>query len=72
MQLLEYLSSKGISQSELARALGISSTHANRLVHKKRIPSIYLARKIEEVTKGEVPVYELLDIKIPKEKETKK
>lgn len=68
MQLIEYLSSKGLSQSDLARKLSVSTTHFNLVVHKKRLPSIYLARKIEAFTQGEVSVADLFDIKPHKSK----
>ena len=69
MKLLAYLSEKGISQRALAKKLGVSTNHVNLIAREKRLPSIYLARKIENATEGDVPVYELLDIKIPTLKE---
>ena len=72
MKLLEYLAIKDLSQSDFAKKLSISLTHFNMVVHGKRTPSIYLARRIEEMTNGDVPVYELLDVKIPILEEKKK
>ena len=45
------------SQSELARALGISQPYASLLLAGKRLPSLELAIRIERATGGLVPVH---------------
>lgn len=54
MDLDEYLFRKKISQIEFANELGISRNHLGEILRGRRSPSVKLAKKIEELTKGEV------------------
>jgi transcriptional regulator with XRE-family HTH domain len=60
MDLDEYLFRKRISQTEFAHALGISRNHLGEILRGRRNPSIKLAKKIEELTNGEVSKEEAL------------
>ena len=54
MDLDEYLFRKRISQTDFATDLGTSRTHLGEVLRGRRTPSVKLAKKIEELTKGEV------------------
>jgi transcriptional regulator with XRE-family HTH domain len=65
MKLKEYLSKHLISQHRFASLLGITHSHIGHIVNGRRAPSLFLAKQIEEVTNGEVSVYDLIDTKAP-------
>lgn len=54
MDLDEYLFRKKISQTDFALKLGVSRNHLGEIIRGRRTPSVKLAKKIEELTKGEV------------------
>jgi DNA-binding XRE family transcriptional regulator len=54
MDLDEYLFRKRISQTDFAKDLGISRNHLGEILRGRRTPSVKLAKKIEELTQGEV------------------
>jgi DNA-binding XRE family transcriptional regulator len=54
MDLDEYLFRKRISQTDFAKHLGISRNHLGEILRCKRSPSVKLAKKIGELTQGEV------------------
>jgi transcriptional regulator with XRE-family HTH domain len=54
MDLDEYLFRKNISQTDFAEQLDISRNHLGEILRGRRSPSVKLAKKIEELTKGEV------------------
>ncbi len=54
MDLDEYLFRKKISQTDFANELGISRNHLGEILRGRRSPSVKLAKKIEELTKGKV------------------
>lgn len=54
MDLDEYLFRKKISQTNFANELGISRNHLGEILRGRRSPSVKLAKKIEELTEGEV------------------
>jgi len=70
MNIKEYLCRHDLTQVAFAKKLSITATHLSLITKKKRTPSIHLARRIEAITEREVTVYELLDITMPKGKET--
>lgn len=54
MDLDEYLFRKKISQTDFASELEISRNHLGEILRGRRSPSVKLAKKIEQSTKGEV------------------
>lgn len=54
MDLDEYLFRKRISQTDFAKDLVISRNHLGEILRGRRTPSVKLAKKIEELTQGEV------------------
>ena len=54
VDLDEYLFRKRISQTDFAKDLGISRNHLGEILRGRRTPSVKLAKKIEELTQGEV------------------
>lgn len=50
--LATYLKSRGISQREFARLLGVDPSIVSRLVHDLMRPSLELAVRIERLTNG--------------------
>lgn len=65
MELGKYLSEKGMSQADFAKAVGVTRARINQIVNKRMNPSLMLAKHIEDVTKGAVTVYELIEISAP-------
>jgi transcriptional regulator with XRE-family HTH domain len=60
MDLDEYLFRKRVSQTEFAKELGISRNHLGEILRGRRSPSVKLAKKIEELSQGEVTKEEAL------------
>lgn len=60
MDLDEYLFRKRVSQTEFAKELGISRNHLGEILRGRRSPSVKLAKKIEELSQGEVTKEEVL------------
>lgn len=56
MKLENYLDKKKINQSSFAQMIGVSRTHANKMIKGRRTPSFKLAKKIQEVTEGLVTI----------------
>lgn len=54
VDLDEYLFRKKISQTDFAKDLEISRNHLGEILRARRSPSVKLAKKIEELTQGEV------------------
>jgi transcriptional regulator with XRE-family HTH domain len=66
MQLLKnWLDSKGISQKEFACMVGVAPSTVYRVINCKTRPKLEIARKIENLTNGEVSRWSML---YPKEK----
>ncbi|MCZ4298733.1 type II toxin-antitoxin system CcdA family antitoxin [Henriciella marina] len=63
MELLTWRTAAGLTQRELAAAVGVSAIQISRLERRSSSPSVETARRIEVVTKGEVTAAELLGIK---------
>ena len=62
MKLKEYIESRGIAGSRMAKILGVSPAHLNLIVNEKRRPSIKIAKKIETFTEGKISAIELLGL----------
>lgn len=60
MRLDVYLKIHEISQIQMAKKLGITKAYMHELSSRKKSPSRVMAKKIEEITKGEVTRLELL------------
>lgn len=60
MKLHTYLLRNNIKQSEFATKLGVSRQYFNGIMNRKRVPSNKLARKIEELTKGNVTLISII------------
>ena len=71
MDLREYLFRKRLSIKEFGEMVYCSRTYISNIVHKKRTPSIRLAKSIEKVTNGEVTAESLLNMEDTEEKESK-
>lgn len=54
MKLSEWLKSRNMKQTELARKLGISSSMVSKLSRGKRVPSLELIQEIHRQTGGRV------------------
>ena len=65
MKLKEYLSKNKISQRGFAALVGVTHGHIAHILSGRKSPSLLLAQHIENVTKGAVTVYELIDPKAP-------
>lgn len=65
MNLKEWLLKNNISQSEFAKKIGLGHRyHFNKIVQGHLIPSLKLAKKIEDVTEGEIKAVDLLFLSI--------
>lgn len=65
MTLRTYLKQQGIrpySAHDMASLLGVQTVHLGHVAVGKKRPSLELAVKIEEITKGEVTPKELLKV----------
>lgn len=60
MDLDEYLWRNKISRTDFAAKIGISRSHLQQILSKKRNPSVKLAKKIEEITEEKVTKEEVL------------
>ena len=69
MKLKDYIEAKDISVAKMARKLGISPTYLAAIVREIRYPSLEMAYKIEEYTKGQVKMQDLVKYKSKQEKE---
>ncbi len=63
MQLFEYMITKDVSQSSLAKRIGISQPTLSRYVSGDVLPNVVTALKIQQITSGEVPVEAWLTVK---------
>ena len=59
MKLVQYLFQHNVKQKDLAKEIGVTDVYLSSLL-KGQIPSIKLAKVIEEVTSGTVTKEELL------------
>lgn len=71
MDLYVYLAMKRISVTDFAKKLMVSRSYFNQIVVGRMKPSKRLAKDIEEATKGEVTVEELLHTEIQKKSVSK-
>lgn len=60
MKLKNYLKYKNLTISAFAKVAELKQPHLSLIMNGNRRPSPELAKKIEEATKGEVTVLELL------------
>jgi len=60
MNLREYMFKHRITQRSFAKRLGITHVYLSNITNKKYTPSVKLATRIEEVTKGEVSFVEAI------------
>lgn len=61
MQLKEWLESKGISQTKMARTIGVTPLTVWRWCKGTRIPALRYAKEIVRYTKGKVSLRDLYD-----------
>lgn len=54
MDLKSYIDAHGITQSEIAKAIGTTDATVSRLVNGTRKPGLHLAMDIQKATKGKV------------------
>lgn len=59
MKLKEYLIKEGITQSQLARELGITRAYVSHICMGLNNPSTKIAHEISAFTKGKVQVHEV-------------
>jgi transcriptional regulator with XRE-family HTH domain len=64
MKLQDYLKENKINQRAFAKLVGVTQPHIQGIAKNTRLPSVYLAKKIEIVTEGKVSAIELLGIRI--------
>jgi len=60
MKLENYLKSKGLSYRKFAKLVGVDHSAIYRYSKQTATPSLKVAVKINEVTKGKVPMSSLL------------
>lgn len=60
MQLTAWLKKEGIRQTELADRLEVARSTVSRLIRKQRAPSVHMALRIGELTKGKVGLKDLI------------
>jgi len=60
MDLDYYLWKNKIKFKDFARKLGIDPSHVSKLVQKKTTPSLIVAMKIHEESKGKIPFEEMI------------
>lgn len=60
MDLDEYLWGSKTPRTDFARLIGVSRSHLQQILSKKRNASIKLAKKIVEITEGKVTKEEML------------
>jgi len=65
MKLKEYLKMKGLTEYDFADILGITQPHVNYIVNGKKNASAGLAKRIEDVTNGQVTFNDLYSSKAP-------
>ena len=65
MELREYIKKNNLTERDLASLIGISQQHVNRLIRKIANPSLPLAKKIKEATRGKVTIEEMLNSNLP-------
>ena len=65
MKLSEYLKKNKISQEKFAELVGVTRPFITNIANGKKNPSIQLAGRIEEVTKGKVTLKDLLEMNAP-------
>ena len=68
MILKEYVEKENVNVCEMARKLEIHHSYLFMIITGKRHPSIHLARRIEDMTEGNVKVDELILRKLPPER----
>lgn len=66
MKLREWLDKEKISTKYMAKVLDIHSNHLYLILKGERFPGYHLAKNIEEVTKGEVTVDEIIRKDVPR------
>ena len=59
MNLESYLKEQNIQKKDFAKRIGVSNTYISLVIHKKRNPSIRVARSIIKETKGSVAATDL-------------
>ena len=59
MNLESYLNEQNIQKKDFAKRIGVSNTYISLVIHKKRNPSIRVARSIIKETKGSVAATDL-------------
>lgn len=72
MWLYEWLYKERITQEELAKLIGISRTRLNLIMTGKATPSPRTAKLIQDITKGQVCIEDLLYGKIENKQEYRK
>ena len=65
MKLSEYLKETGLTQENFADLVGVTRPFITNILNGKKSPSIQLAGRIEEVTKGKVSLRDLLNTNAP-------
>jgi DNA-binding XRE family transcriptional regulator len=50
-----WLAEHGLNRDDVARRLGVNRRHVDHLAREDRRPSLELAIKIEQLTRGEIP-----------------
>jgi transcriptional regulator with XRE-family HTH domain len=65
MRLEEYLQKKSLTKTEFASLVDVAQSHISNIILRKKHPSIVLAKRIQDVTHGEVLLEDLLNEKAP-------
>lgn len=64
MQLFEYMKKNGIKSGWFAKQIPCTATHLSLIVHKKKIPSVLMMHRIEQLTNGEVTLSDFAQIEL--------
>jgi DNA-binding XRE family transcriptional regulator len=63
MRLEEYINQKGLTFRKFGALVGVNGSHVFNIAKGKKNPSLPLAKRIENVTKGKVSIAELFSDK---------
>lgn len=72
MRLEEYILEEELSERQFASLVDVSHAHINNIIRGRRTPSIYLIKKIEELTQGKVSLNDLLHPNAPSRLKSRK
>lgn len=61
MTLKEWLDKTNNTQTAIAKLVGLSTAQFNKIVHGSQMPTLFVAHKIWELTKGKVTLQDWIE-----------